>query len=167
MLFLFYLLNALLLIGNSALLIVSTIVYDNLHAVLNLKYTNLLLLIFISALGILSAVLGIHTAKKCNKLYVIGSVIFMNMVLLILLRVDDFMKFINKWVEIKYKILSNINQKFVREKLGCCEGGKCEVECFNLIEKLFCKFNKLFRIVMVTMFGICSLSLILYLNKFR
>lgn len=165
MLLLFYFFNSLVILANSALLTISLIVYDNLHQVLHLTYSNLLFLIFIAILGIVSATLGIHSSKKCNKMFVIGSIVFLNSVLLMLLRVDDFMKYINKWIQIKYKILNHTNQTYVKEKLGCCEGEKCEVECFNIIEKLFNKFNGIFRKVMLFLFILSSLSLIMYLNK--
>ncbi|ORD93506.1 hypothetical protein ECANGB1_2124 [Enterospora canceri] len=90
----------------------------------------------------------------------------MNGMLILLIKIDDFSQFINKWVEIKYRILSKVNQNYVRSILGCCDDAKeCEVGCFNRIGQLFRRTVQIIHKVIIGLFILDSISLALYVNK--
>lgn len=136
---LFYFVNFVQIVFDLTISTLILIVYDYTYKILGLKVSTILFILMIILSRICISLWGMVKFKKANVIYVVGTLLWINVIVFLIVSLSGFTQHVNEWIEIRYKLLDESTQKYIQQNMNCCIDGNCDIHCFALVKGLILK----------------------------
>lgn len=142
------------------------IVYDYTYKILGLKLTTILFILMVILSGICISLWGMLEFKKVSMIYVVGALLWINIIVFLIISLSTFTQHITEWIEIRYKLLDEPTQKYIQENMNCCIDDNCGTHCFTLVKGLILKITGICNKLCMFSILLTTTAIISYINKY-